>query len=68
MEDAYQLQISASYKWNKPRATHELFLNLDNLTNHKGRITEFYDESEPGKVGHMTQFGFFPNLMYRAYF
>lgn len=68
LEDTYQIQVSASYKWNKPRATHELFLNLDNLTNHKGRITEFYDESERGKVGHMTQFGFFPNLMYRAYF
>ncbi|MCF8279423.1 MAG: TonB-dependent receptor [Bacteroidales bacterium] len=68
LEDAYQIQLSASYKWNKPRATHELFLNLDNLTNHKGKITEFYDESETGKIGYMTQFGFFPNLMYRVYF
>nr|MCU0348382.1 TonB-dependent receptor [Saprospiraceae bacterium] len=68
LEDAYQIQVSASYKWNKPRATHELFLNLDNLTNNKGRIMEFYDENEPGKVGYMTQFGFFPNLMYRVYF
>lgn len=66
--DVYQVLLSASYKWNKPRATHELFLNLDNITNHKGRISEFYDDSEPGKVGHMTQFGFFPNLMYRVYF
>jgi hypothetical protein len=68
LEDAYQIQLSASYKWNKPRATHELFLNLDNVTNHKGRIMEYYDENEPGKVGYMTQFGFFPNLMYRVYF
>lgn len=68
LEDAYQIQVSASYKWNKPSATHELFLNLDNVTNHKGRIMEFYDENEPGKVGYMTQFGFFPNLMYRVYF
>lgn len=68
LDDAYQIQFSASYKWNKPRATHELFLNLDNLTNHKGKIMEFYDETEPGKVGYMTQFGFFPNLMYRVYF
>ncbi len=60
--------LSASYKWNKPGATHELFLNLDNITNTKGKITEFYDESEPGSIGHMTQFGFFPNLMYRVYF
>ncbi len=68
LEDAYQIQVSASYKWNKPHATHELFLNLDNVTNHKGRIMEFYDENEPNKVGYMTQFGFFPNLMYRVYF
>jgi hypothetical protein len=64
----YQVLLSASYKWNKPRATHELFLNLDNITNNKGKISEFYDDSEPGKVGYMTQFGFFPNLMYRVYF
>ncbi len=68
LEDAYQIQVSMSYKWNKQRATHELFLNLDNITNHKGKISEFYDESKPGKVGYMTQFGFFPNLMYRVYF
>ncbi len=68
IEDTYQVLLSASYKWNKPRATHELFLNLDNVTNNKGKITEFYDESEPNKIGHMTQFGFFPNLMYRVYF
>jgi TonB dependent receptor/CarboxypepD_reg-like domain len=68
LENPYQIQLSTSYKWNKRRATHELFLNFDNITNHKGKITEFYDESEPNRVGHMTQFGFFPNLMYRVYF
>jgi hypothetical protein len=64
----YQIQVSASYKWNRRRTTHELFLNLDNLTNNKGRITEFYDETEPNNIGYQTQFGFFPNLMYRVYF
>lgn len=64
----YQIQVSASYKWNRRRATHELFLNLDNLTNNKGRIMEFYDETEPNNIGYQTQFGFFPNLMYRVYF
>ncbi len=68
IEDVYQVIVSASYKWNKPKATHELFLNLDNVTNTKGKITEYYDEDEPDKVGNMTQFGFFPNLMYRVYF
>ncbi len=68
LEDPYQILVSASYKWNLRRATHEIFLNLDNITHHKGKITEFYDESEPGNIGYMTQFGFFPNLMYRVYF
>lgn len=68
LDDPYQIQLSASYKWQKTRATHEIFLNLDNLTHHRGKIMEFYDETEPGKIGYMTQFGFFPNLMYRVYF
>lgn len=68
IEDTYIIILSASYKWNRPKATHELFINLDNITNNKGKISEFYDESEPGNIGYQTQFGFFPNLMYRVYF
>jgi hypothetical protein len=60
--------LSASYKWNKARTTHELFLNLDNLTNTKGKLTEYYDPGKPGAVGHTTQRGLIPNLMYRLYF
>ncbi|WP_158856762.1 TonB-dependent receptor [Lunatibacter salilacus] len=66
--DVYQVILSASYKWNKPKATHELFMNLDNVTNTKGRLSEFYDEGEPDDIGYVTQFGLFPNLMYRVYF
>ena len=66
--DVYQVLISASYKWNKPKATQELFVNLDNVTNTKGKLSEFYDESEPNSIGYVSQFGLFPNLMYRVYF
>jgi CarboxypepD_reg-like domain len=68
IEDVYQITVSASYKWNKRKTTHELFLNIDNVTNTKGRISEFYDADKPNSVGYMTQFGAFPNLMYRVYF
>ena len=68
IEDIYEVNVSASYKFNKPKATHEIFINLDNITNAKGKITEFYDESEPNSIGYITQFGFFPNVMYRVYF
>ncbi|MBX2841647.1 MAG: TonB-dependent receptor [Flammeovirgaceae bacterium] len=68
IEDIYQIILSASYKINKPKATHEIFLNLENITNQKGKLSEYYDESEPNSIGYLTQFGFFPNLMYRVYF
>ncbi|MGV3504534.1 MAG: TonB-dependent receptor [Adhaeribacter sp.] len=60
--------VSLSYKWNKARTTHELFLNLDNAANTKGQLTEYYDPSQPGAVGHTTQRGLIPNLLYRLYF
>jgi hypothetical protein len=67
-EDIYQVNLSASYKWNKPKVTHELFITLDNITNNKGKLSEYYDEKIPGKIGYVTQFELFPNLMYRLYF
>ncbi|CAN5330353.1 carboxypeptidase-like regulatory domain-containing protein [soil metagenome] len=66
--DLSKLVLSASYKWNKPRTTHELFLNLENLTNTQAKLTEYYDPNKPGSVGYTTQDGILPNLMYRLYF
>ncbi len=68
IDNVFQLNLSVSYKINKPRATHEIFLDLMNLTNNLAKLSEYYDESKPDKVGYTTQFGFFPNIMYRVYF
>jgi hypothetical protein len=68
LDNIFRLNLSVSYKFNKPGATHEIFLDLMNLTNNQARLAEYYDESKPGKVGYSTAFGFFPNLMYRVYF
>jgi len=68
IQDIYQITMSFSYKINKPKATHEIFLSIDNVTNNRGRLTEFYDPGEPGSVGYMKQSAVFPNLMYRVYF
>jgi hypothetical protein len=68
LDNIFLLNLSVSYKFNKPKATHEIFLDLMNLTDSKGRLAEYYDVNKPGKVGYITQFGFFPNLMYRIYF
>ena len=68
IDDLFQLNISLSYKFHKTKVTHEIFLDLMNITDNKSRISEYYDGSKPDKVGYLTQFGFFPNLMYRVYF
>jgi hypothetical protein len=68
LEDVYSVTLSFSYKFNKPKATHEIFLNLDNITNTQARLSEYYDESAPNNIGYVSQFGMFPNLMYRIYF
>ena len=68
LDNIFLLNLSASYKFNRPRATHEIFLDMMNLTNSQARMAEYYDVSKPGKVGYTTSFGFFPNLMYRIYF
>lgn len=68
LDNIYQLNLSVSYKFNRPKATHEIFLDLMNLTNNKSRMSEYYDESKPNKIGYQTGIGFFPNLMYKLYF
>jgi len=68
LDNIYYVNLSVSYKINKPNATHEIFVDLMNLTNNQARLSEYYDESEPGKVGYLKQMYFIPNLMYRIYF
>ncbi len=68
LDDLYQIDFSMSYKWNNLKTTHEIYLNMYDVTGAKGRISEYYDESEPDKIGYVTQVGLFPNLMYKVYF
>ncbi|MCB0551455.1 MAG: TonB-dependent receptor, partial [Phaeodactylibacter sp.] len=68
LDNLYQLTLSASYKVERRSTTHELFLNLENITGNQGRLTEYYDAGAEDGVGYTTQFGLLPNLMYRVYF
>lgn len=67
LDPVFRLTLSVSYKWNKPKTTHELFVNLDNVTNNTSRLSEYYDEARTNKVSYLKQVGFFPNIMYRIY-
>ncbi len=67
-ENLYRIDLAVSYKWNKPKTTPELFFDIYDITDAKGKLLEYYDNSEDGDVGYNTQFGLFPNVMYRLYF
>jgi hypothetical protein len=68
LDDIYTLTLALSYKWSKTNRTHELFLNIDNLTNNRPRLGEYYDSEKPDKIGYQGPIGIFPNLLYRLYF
>ena len=68
LEDVYSIVLSASYKVNRKKATHELFLTIDNISNTKGKLNEYYDGDSEDSIGYVRQFGIFPNLLYRVYF
>ncbi len=68
MDALYSFNFSISFKINRIKATHEIFLDLPNITNHKGKMSEYYDANIPGKIGYITQMMFLPNVMYRVYF
>jgi hypothetical protein len=68
LDRIFTLTLAVSYKWNRLNRTSELFLNIENLTNNKPRLSEFYDPEAAGNVGHLTPLGVFPNMMYRLYF
>lgn len=67
LDDLYMITLSASYKFERDHTSHEISLNIENITNYKAKLTEYYDASNANKLGHTTMFGILPNLMYRVY-
>ncbi len=68
IDNIFQLNLSVSYKVNRQKVTHEIFLDLMNLTNNQARLSEYYDAAEPNGIGYTRMVQFFPNLMYKLYF
>jgi hypothetical protein len=66
--NVYNLNVSVSYKINKAKSTHEIFLDLMNIINSNAKLSEYYDGSKPDKIGYAKQMIFLPNIMYRVYF
>lgn len=74
-KEAYSLQnpsyfrtdLRFSIKWNRPRRTNTLSLDIQNLTNRHNVYNEWFDK-EKGKVAYSYQNGLIPILNYKVEF
>jgi len=64
----FNTNLSISYKINRKKSSHELFLDLMNIVHNDAKLSEYYDESKPDKIGYEKPMFFLPNFMYRVYF
>lgn len=67
LDNIMQINFSFSYRINRPRTSHELVLDINNLTNAQARTGEYYNKYSD-KIGYNHQLGMIPNIMYRIHF
>ncbi len=68
LDDLFQVNLSCSYKINRPKATHEISIDIMNVLNGKARVHEFYNSNVEGNIDYVRQLSMLPNFLYRVYF
>ena len=68
LDNLFQVNFGASYKINRPKATHEFTLDIINLLNNKANVYEFYNPRFENNTGYVTQLSLLPNILYRVHF
>ncbi|MFD2162584.1 carboxypeptidase regulatory-like domain-containing protein [Paradesertivirga mongoliensis] len=63
----FRVDLSASYRINRPRVAHAFFLDIQNAMNRLNQLGEFYN-SEKNKIEPITLSGIIPSLYYRIEF
>lgn len=67
LDDIKQVNFSVSYRMNRPRTSHELVIDIVNLTNSQARTWEYYNKYT-GNIAYYHQLNMLPNIMYRVHF
>jgi hypothetical protein len=67
MKDFFRINLRFGYRINLFKASHEIALDIYNLTNHKNIFLEYFD-SITGETQTYYQFSFLPILLYRVQF
>ncbi len=66
-DDIFKWDLSFSYSWNKKRTRQEINLSIQNATNNKGQVDQYYDDLE-NKIETSEQLPMFPTIMYTLEF
>ena len=67
LDDIFQLNLSVSYRINRPKAGHEFILDISNVTCAQGKTWEYYNEYS-NEIDYSRQLFMIPNIMYRVHF
>jgi hypothetical protein len=67
LEDVKQVNLSFSYRMNRPHSSHELIIDVMNVTNEQARSWELYNKYTR-QLDYYRQLYLIPNIMYRVHF
>ncbi len=63
----FRTDIGIYYRFNTPRATHSIQLDIQNITNRENYYISYFD-SKSGSIKQVNQIGILPNISYRIDF
>ena len=67
LDDIKQINLSVSYRMNRLKTSHELVIDILNITGEQARTWQYYNKYT-GKIAYDHQLNFLPNVMYRVHF
>lgn len=67
LDNVKQMNLSLSYRINRPKTSHEIVLDILNVTNENARNWEYFNKYT-GKLEYYRQLKMLPNIMYRVHF
>ncbi len=65
--DYFRVDLKLSYNINKPKVTHQISIDIQNITNNQNLFKEAYN-LQSDKFTQEYQIGFFPEIQYRIMF
>jgi len=67
MNNIFQMNVTASLKFNRPHTSHEILIDIYNVLNNHSPVAEYYNSySKQKEIS--TQLAMMPNIMYRIHF